>query len=87
MCLVHVFRGKPVPRPKPGKNLCSGQVGKNCGDVVWSPRISHGRSSPAIARSWKLAILWLPGFYIEGFPSVIGAGKHFLGQRKGRVCM
>lgn len=55
--------------------------------MICSPGISHGRSSPAIARSWELAVLWLPGFCIEEFPSVTGAGKHFLGQKRERVCM
>lgn len=52
-----------MSRLKPGKkNLCYGQVGKNCGNVTWLPRISSGRYSPAIARSWELALLCLQAF-------------------------
>lgn len=85
--LVHVFKGEAVSRSKPGKNFCPAQTEKNCGDMISPPGISPSRSSPAIARSWGLAVLWLPGFCIEGFPAVVGAGKHFLEQRRGRVCV
>lgn len=88
MYLLRVFKDKPVSGSKPGKKyLCSGQVRKNCGNVIWSPRISPGRSSADIARSWERAVLWLPGFCTEEFPSVICAGKDFMGQRRGSVCM
>lgn len=73
MYLIHVFKGNPASRSKPGKSLCHGQIGKNCRDTFYSPGISPGRSSPAIARSWELAVLWLPGFCIEGFPLVISS--------------
>lgn len=66
------------------KNLCPGQIGKDFGDMICSPGISHGRSSPAIARSWELAVLWLPGFCIEEFSISYRCWKAFLGTKKGK---